>query len=251
MTFIYIAIYPVLAKPMLAGVGVDIAGVFQGYTGSKGPLKTVVGREERIILKIFECMNTEIDIKLAPFGRHMSMFNSSKDIDVVTTVYGQNKLVGFETHSHITFNNGVSYLAEKFGQSIQSLNDLKGKRVISFVGATKMFPELEIIIPAFKSYSEISNQEIHSKMLFNDRVDAVISDAVIFAHHTAELQRENQKLYRKPVKFQQVFKPTPFYLVFKSKMYRDKFNGCLSKLNSLQILDRLNIEYYNEVIINK
>jgi ABC-type amino acid transport substrate-binding protein len=196
-------------------------------------------------------MNTKIDIKLAPFGRHMTMFKSSKDIDVVTSVYGENNLPGFKTKSHITYYNGVSYLAEKFGQKIQSLEDLKGKRVISFVGARKMFPELEKMIPNLKSYSENSNQEIHSKMLFNDRVDAVISDAVIFAHHTAELQRENQKLYRKPVKFQQIFTPTPFYLVFRSSEYRNKFNVCLEKLGSLHILDRLNIEYYNEMIINK
>ena len=237
--------------PVVNILGVDIAGVFRSSLNTSGVFKEIVGREERVINSIFSCMGYKYKLTIVPFGRHLSLFNSMKGIDAVATVYGNVKLKGFSTKSHVTYYNGVTYINSRFEKDISSIVDMKGKRVIAFVGARKMFPRLNDYIPHFKSYIETANQRSHSKMLFNNRVDFVISDAVIFAHNTADLQQSGKKIYRKMVKFKQIFKPQPFFMYFKSKILRKKFNKCLSFLESTRELEKLNIEYYNEMIINK
>ncbi len=236
----------------LKTIGADIAGVFKSEALGKGnSLRRVTGREERIIQAVYRCMGYNLKVSLLPFGRHTKFYEKTNDYDAVSTVYENLRLKGFVSDSHITYSNGISYLTQKYGNSINEVKDLVGKRVISFIGAKDMFPELKKIIPKLKSYSENSDQAIHSKMLYFDRVDVVISDAVIFAHHTAQLQQDNLEKYHKQITFKQIFEPSIFKMYFKKEQHRDMFNQCLKEIVDSKKINRLNIEYYNELIINK
>ena len=233
-------------------IAADIAGVFKKKSNKElSTLTKIQGREERIINETFNCMQKKPNFTLMPFGRHTYHFENTQTFDAVTTVYDSVNLKGYPSRSHIKYFNGVSYLTENVSKPINSIKDLAGKRVISFVGARKMFKELESVIPKMRSYTENSNQAIHSKMLFSKRVDVVISDAIIFAHHTSQLQQIDKTKYNKQVSFKQIFEPSTFKMYFKSEKIRDSFNSCLEKLYKNDIIQRLNIEYYNEMIINK
>ena len=82
-----------------------------------------------------------------------------------------------------------------------------------------MIPEINQYKNLFKSYQELADQETHSKMLFFERVDAVISDGYIYASYNQKLQKENKgnAAFFKPVKFHHILKPSPFTLHFKKE----------------------------------
>ena len=60
----------------------------------------------------------------------------------MTTVPPNIKLDGYPSRSHISYINGVSTLKNK-NYSIHSLEDLYGLRVVSFVGAMELLPEIK------------------------------------------------------------------------------------------------------------
>ena len=214
----------------LKGMGVSLPSSFREDGRGK----------EQIFLDhlIKDCMKYKYTIKQYPFGRHMIAF-SEESFDFVTTVPESSKLKYFQSKSYIHYQNGVSTLK---GQKINSLQDLVGKRVITFSGATELIPGLKELVKDFASYSEKAKQEIHSKMLLLGRVDAVISDAVIFFAHTKELKKE--KFQMKDLEFHHLFDKTNFTLYFKDKSLRDKFNSCVVKMHKTGKDEKLAFEFY-------
>lgn len=209
-----------------------------------------LGREARILRQVFKCMGKEIKFTAAPFGRHLIWFEKSKQFDAVATVHPLANIKAHKSLSHIYYRNGVTSLVTT--KPIQRLEDLHGLRVISFVGATKFLKELGSHIQKFKSYQEIADQEIHSKMLYNERVDAVISDGIIFASHTKDLRRKFPKNenYKKQVSFNQLFEDLNFFLYFKEKSIRDSFNKCLSSDIIKKKIQNIENNYIFEQLIN-
>ncbi|MFX3675763.1 MAG: hypothetical protein ACN6I6_01880 [bacterium] len=206
---------------VLRVLGVDIAGVFD---------EKPRGRERLVLETIAKCMGKGVDIELAPYGRHLSYFGSTDKFDLVATVPPGGKVSGFQSASHIDYQNVVTTLKE-FPGVISSVSDLKGLDVVSFKGARSLLEGLEAAIPSFKSYQELAQQDLHTRMLMFKRVDAVISDRYIFFSHTKRLQAlepDRKELFRE-TKTHEVFKPSKFTVSLKSKKLRDSFNRCLEK----------------------
>tara|TARA_R110000868_G_scaffold118569_4_gene314427 strand:- start:7630 stop:8358 length:729 start_codon:yes stop_codon:yes gene_type:complete len=202
-------------------LGVDIAGVFDGKPK---------GRERLVLEHIAKCMGRKIEVELAPYGRHLSYFGNTEKFDLVATVPPGAKVSGHQSLSHIDYQNVVTTLKE-FSKRINKVSDLKGLDVVSFKGARSMLEGMEAAIPTFKSYKEIAQQDLHTKMLMFRRVDAVISDKYIFYTHTKRLQKlepERKELFR-PTKTFEIFKPSKFTVSLKTKKLRDEFNRCLEK----------------------
>ncbi|MBH48753.1 MAG: hypothetical protein CME71_11345 [Halobacteriovorax sp.] len=204
---------------VLRVLGVDIAGVFD---------ETPKGRERLVLETIAECMGRKIELELAPYGRHLSYFGISDKFDLVATVPPGGKVSGFQSKSHIDYQNVVTTLKD-FTGVISSVSDLKGLDVVSFKGARSMLAGLEDAIPTFKTYQEIAQQDLHTRMLMFKRVDAVISDKYIFFSHTKRLQRlepDRKQLFRE-TKTHEVFEPSKFTVSLKNQKLRDSFNRCL------------------------
>ena len=89
-------------------------------------------------------------------------------------------------------------------------------------------------------------------MLVKSRVDAVISDGIIFASHTKKLQRENatDPDYFKPIKFSPIFDPINFHMIFRKKSLQQSFNSCLRKLTNNGRLEKINTSFLLEQIMN-
>ncbi len=207
-------------------------------------------REYKIINLIFKCMGSDFKIENVPYGRHLLLYNESKDYDVITTVPPNEKLKGYKSNSHIKYINGVSVLKDS-KLNIRTLKDLKNLNVISFVGASELIPEIKENMKLFKSYNEINDQESHSKLLFLGRADAVISDGLIFQSYNMKLRQKepSKKEFQKKTKFFHILQPSKFSLYFKDKILVDKFNSCLKKEYIQKKIDRINYQYLMDMIM--
>lgn len=214
-------------------LGVDIAGVFD---------EKPIGRERLIVQELAKCMGRELKVTLAPYGRHISFFAKAETFDAVATVPPEQDVFGYRSISHIDYENGVSTLAS-FKSKIASIKDLKGLRVVSFKGAEDLLPGMKEAVPSFASYAEIANQELHSKMLLLERIDAVVSDRYIFYMHTKKLRDEapTKKEFAQKTKFHSVFSPSHFLMSFRKKSDRDAFNSCVN--SKKEEIKRINLKY--------
>jgi len=249
-----IAQYYVCAQEIKV-IAPDIAGTFNNFS-KKNDYNTTrslrdLGREGRVVEEIISCMKLKLTFTIAPYGRHAKWFEENEKFDAAATISPDIKSKYFSSTPHIKYSNGVSTLYS-LNRRIESLSDLKGLRVISFIGASTMLPKLKEAIPTFKSYVEKSSQELHTKMLVKSRVDAVISDGIIFASHTKKLQLENatDPDYFMPIKFSPIFDPINFHMIFRKKSLQQSFNSCLRKLTNNGRLEKINTSFLLEQIMN-
>ncbi len=236
--FIFLGVlFNVSAKKSLRGMGVILPSAFKD--NGKG--------REQIVLDylIKDCLKTDYTIENYPYGRHINDFPTSS-FDFVTTIPDSENLVNYKSMPYIKYMNGVS---TKSSLKISSLKDLKGKRVISFSGAKELIPELRDSHKTFATYIEKSKQDLHTKMLLADRVDAVISDAIVFHSHTYKLLKNKEVSYS-PLSFHHILKETEFVLYFKKKELRDRFNVCVKEMISSGKSERFKYEFYVNELFN-
>lgn len=198
----------------------DLAGVYDEAPHT--------GRERLIFELAAKCMKRELVVELAPYGRHLSYFKRTDKFDAVGTVPAKSEVSGFESISHIEYQNVVTTL-DKPNWEIKSVADLKGLDVVSFKGARTLLPGLNQAVASFKSYQEIAQQELHSRMLLLKRADAVISDKYIFYSHTKKLieLEPNRKEFLQKTKSHNIFPASKFSASFKNSELRDEFNKCI------------------------
>ncbi len=216
----------------LKGLGVVLPGSFRDDGRGK----------EQLVLNylIKECMKKDYKTVSVPFGRHLISFGAEDEHDFVTTVPLGANLPYFRSKIYIQYNNGV---ITKSDLKIQRVQDLIGKRVISFKGAKDVIPEITELHKEFASYAEIPKQELHTKMLLANRVDAVIADSIVFHAHTEQLVRD-QEVKMKPLSFHHVLKHTDYTVVFKNKVLRDEFDVCVDKMKATRRAERIKYEFY-------
>lgn len=209
------------------------------------------GREADIIKEVLACFKYKPKYDIQPYARHFVSFKNVGKYDAVATVPATMKLAGFDSVSHVVYQNGISSLTRK--AKFRSLQELKKKRVVSFKGARGILPGLEENIPFMQSYEEMSRQDIHSQMLFTEKVDAVISDGLIFSAHNELLRKKNFKnpAYFQSASFHASFPPNPFKMVFRDEVLRDKFNSCynqLAKDGTLKGIHNKYLEKYKDTL---
>lgn len=203
------------------------------------------GREAELVKSILSCANIDVNFDVQPYSRHFVSYEKISTYDAVMTVPQNKKLIGYPTQSHILYQNGISYIPSLQKHKLESLTDLKGRRVISFVGARNLIPKLNDSVGTMESYEELSRQDLHSKLLFDNKVDAVISDGLIFSAHN-DIIRETypkNKKYKLTPKFTASFPANPFVVYFKDKKIRDSFDKCLLKLRKKGITKKIETKY--------
>ncbi len=229
-----------MATEKLKGVSVNLAGVID-QDGN--------GREMQIMKSVFKCMGKEFSLTQVPYGRHLLEFNNSKSYDFVTTVPPSTKLKGFSSVSHIGYYNGV-ITSKSLSRNISSLDDLKGLNVIAFQGAQDILPGLALAKKNMKSYKETTKQEIQSRLLLAGRMDAVISDSVIFLRYMKKIKPSAKKVIEKDMKFKfsSIFPTSHFHVQFLKESVQADFNKCFKKLEKSGDIDRINHEYLVNII---
>ncbi len=225
---------------LLNGLTVNLAGVV-------GPDQK--GREQVIIESVFECMGVKATFNEVPYGRHLMEFQDKKHYDFVTTIPYNEKLSGFKTLSHIAYYNGVITRAS-LKKEIKSLKDLAGLSVIAFQDALKLLPGLNKVVNKFKVYKETTKQELQGKLIIAGRMDAAISDSMIFYHYTRKLRSDKDEGFKDRVKFKfhNIFKPSRFHLYFSDQKLQKSFDTCFSKLRVKGGIQKINHLYMLDAV---
>lgn len=134
--------------------------------------------------------------------------------------------------------------------TIESLDDLKDKRVLGFNNATKYLgPGFAAMAKANPRYTELADQALQVRMLYSGRVDVVVSDKRIFLWWRSLLRRSDiahtLELDRPPV-FHPIFPPASRRLHFGKSETRDAFNRGFGLFRAGAGLEALSRRYLGE-----
>lgn len=202
------------------------------------------GREAEIITAALERCGHTATFRLMPFTRHWDSYSKGQG-DAVTTVPVGMPIDGFASDTYIQYQNGVSFLSEATA-GYADLSALSGRSVIAFKGASEIIPGLKDAVASFKSYKEVADQEVQSKMIFGGRVDAVIGDGMIFAAYNANLRENAGALQFNPnqdVTFSAIFAPSEYVLSFRDQELTADFNRCFAEIRDDGTLAKLNTQW--------
>ncbi len=149
----------------------------------------------------------------------------------------------FVSDEYITYHNfAVSLTARNL--KINSIADLKNKRIIAFQQATYAFgKEFQLMAENNSGYSEIADQNHQIGMFFLERTDVIVLDHRIFNYIQSRLKNipTGQR-----VTFHKLFEPSIFRIAFREKKIRDSFNQGLRKLRSSGRYDEIILGYMED-----
>ncbi|WP_368184831.1 substrate-binding periplasmic protein [Aestuariibius sp. HNIBRBA575] len=205
------------------------------------------GREAEIIRTTLEHCGHDVTFTIQPFTRHWSSFDAGQG-DAVTTVPVGMPTAGTESDSYIAYQNGVSFLADR-AAPIEDLNGLHGMNVVTFRGAESILPGLADHIAEFGDYREITDQIVHSRLLFSGRIDAVIGDGMIFAEynrHLAESADDHGFNPSQATVFNATFAPSNYAMAFRNPAHTADFNRCFAELTADGTIQAINVKWVEQ-----
>lgn len=166
-----------------------------------------------------------------PFARVPVAFKA-RMVDATMTDLGENMTAegGWYGDSAVVYDNIFITLRERH-LHIRKPEDLRGLRVISFVGALKRYPEWLGPVKKAGLYFEQNDQALQVLTLDRGRYDVVLSDRNIFRYFTLQLKRQ-QDTPVKPTEEHSFAKVNPrdYRPVFRDGRVRDDFNDGLKRL---------------------
>lgn len=179
------------------------------------------GREAQIIERALTAGYGEpvdVHLRVVPFGRHWVLYEQETRFDAVATVPMAMSLNGYPSQGYVQYQNGIIYELNKF-DSQQMRTDpwqaLADRRVVSFVAATSVIPELGDAREAFAFYTENDDQFVHSVMLLLGFVDAIVADFSIASYYTQRAARRYEQAHEERFGFVTPLCPTDFRAVFR------------------------------------
>lgn len=210
------------------------------------------GREAEVIKHVMERCGHKGIFDFAPFARHWKVYKSGKG-DAVVTVPTDMSLPGTQTKSYVQYHNGASLLASN-ASGVTSLDSLAGRSVITFMGGRTILPNVDEAVSSFSSFKEISDQQRHSMMIFAGRVDALLSDGMIFAAYNDRLRASGKSRGfdpRQPVTFRAIFDPTEYSMNFRNPTHAADFDRCFAEADAAGEITRINtawVERYRNTL---
>jgi hypothetical protein len=201
------------------------------------------GREAAIVRETLQQCGHEVTFETRFFGAHWKRYRQSDRMDAVTTVPPGMNLPGHTTDTYVRYQNGVSVLA-KSGHDISELSDLRGLDIVTFENGLSILGIADKR-DMFGSVREVADQEVHSRLLFGGRVDAVLSDGLIFAAHNRSLHEQGVEAYdvTQDVRFRAVVPPSKYVMAFRDKALRDDFDRCFDELKASGRVAEINETY--------
>ena len=207
------------------------------------------GREAELIRSVAEACGWTVSFEVEPFTRHWRSFQDGAG-DAVGTVPVGMDLGGTATDAYVEYRNGVTVL-DQSGLAPSSLDDLSGLSVVTFAGAEGILPGLPEAKSTFSDYREVADQLTHSRMLFGERVDAVLGEGMIVAEYNHRLASDADSVVdaTQPATFTPIFEATPYTMVFRDAELAAAFDTCLEQASDQ--VDTINADYvarYRDVI---
>ncbi|WP_421701231.1 substrate-binding periplasmic protein [Aliiroseovarius sp.] len=209
------------------------------------------GREAEIIRTTLERCGHSVTWELQPFTRHWASFDAGRG-DAVTTVPMGMPTAGTASVAYVNYQNGVSFLGAQ--TPVTSLGDLAGRSVVTFQGASDILPDLGAATDSFSSYREVTDQMVHSQLLFSGRIDAVVGDGMIFAEYNRQLAANGDNLGFDPnqhVRFNATFAPSSYTMAFRNPAHAADFDRCFAEATTDGTIQAINTKWadrYRDVL---
>lgn len=209
------------AKTLTLGVGLSLPPyVIQSENA---------GIELDIIREALKVKGHTLKLSYLPFARIATAFSKGR-IDCASTINEASGVKANYSDSHIYYQNVATTLKNK-NLTINSLNDLKNKSIVSFQNATSYLgAAFATAVKNNPQYKEIADQKIQNKLLFKGRVQVVIGDINIFKYFTEKVSDVVDTT--QPIEYHQLFPKTHFKVAFKDTSLMEEFNEGLAQIKA-------------------
>lgn len=205
------------------------------------------GREAEIVTSVMAHCGHEVEFVVQPFTRHWASFEAGTGDAVMTVPVGM-PMAGTQGAPYISYQNGVSFLAES-GSDYSALGDLAGLSIAAFEGASGILPGLSDAQGSFGSYREMADQETQSKLLFGGRVDGILGDGMLFAAYAASLREAGASAgvdASQELEFRAIFEPSNYAMNFRDAAMSADFDRCFSELDADGTIAAINVKWINK-----
>lgn len=139
----------------------------------------------------------------------------------------------FYADSQTVFYQDMAITLKKNNLAINHVNDLKGKTVVAFQGASKFLgPEFGAAVAGNPSYSETANELKKVQQLYANGMQVFVGDMNIFKYFRAKAGGVDTQ---QEIVFHKIFANADIkynHAVFKDKQIRDDFDVGLKQLKS-------------------
>ncbi len=198
-----------------------------------------LGIQLDLIKAIFAEENQAVRFLHVPLARSFTSVDKWHSDGTITLPSDYRHESVFISEFYISYRNVIVTLKED-DLSINTLADLKGKKIIAFQTAKKFLgAEFVNAIKAAEDYREVADQMRQIKMLFAKRTQALVLDISIFKYF---LHNHSDSRYARPYKVHWLFAPRTYSAGFKSKLHCEQFNRGLKEIKAngkyQQILDK-------------
>lgn len=219
LLFLLIISNHVMANNDTLKVAVNIGPPWAYYDENKG----IIGIDVDIIKRVFNNLGYNTEFHLMGYSRLIKEFKEGKfDVASPAAFTAEN---GFLTDSYLPFKDVAVSLASKH-LKIDSLEDLKGKRIIAYQFANSVLGDVFANTVKNESYLEIAEREVQVKLLVNERADVVIGERRLLTYIMNKLYPD-QTLVIHPI-----FVAQPYGAITNSPALTNAFNAELSKLKA-------------------
>ena len=182
--------------------------------------------------------------------RYMQVANIPHDlnagiIDGGIHLKAHNTVDGFFSDHVIEYRNYAISLAGS-DEKLSVPSDLKGKSVVAFQNAhANLGKEYAQAVQGNPNYIELADQALQVEMLAIGETEYIIADVRIFLHFKHAYETASEAKFP-PVKFHELFPPTPYRAAFRKRIVRDAFDLGLAELRNTGEYDRIIKHYTNE-----
>lgn len=151
------------------------------------------------------------------------------DSDAHAQVESQ-RMNGYYSDEILNFQTSLISLKHN-GFEIETVNDLKNKRIIAFQNASILFGDsFRNMAQSNSRYQEIVDQERQVVQLYNDQTDLILIDKYIFLYFRRITTMTNTSMSVVYHQIPGLTEKSPAFVVFRNKGLRDDFNIGLQQL---------------------
>ena len=145
------------------------------------------GIEYQIVSRIFKQAGINVEYELHGYSRLLKQF-SDKKLDCASPVAVDVQGAHY-TEPYLPFED-VAISLQRAQLSINSINDLRGKRIVAYQQAQNVLGEHFREAVAASNYIELAERELQLELLFSNRVDVVVGERRISQYLAAKLAPE-------------------------------------------------------------
>jgi ABC-type amino acid transport substrate-binding protein len=183
------------------------------------------GIDVDITREVLQELGYKVNIEFAPLKRSMRQVIEKK-ADLFLPSFFQNDSKEFFLSIPFIRYRPTAFSLKNHNFIFKKIEDLTGKQLITFQGATGYFGDEFVKISKLKSYRELHDMSKLPEMLIKKRCEVVVLDYYIFHYFLKEYLKlnPNESFAVQELEEFRIFPEVNAHVVFHDKRLRNKFN---------------------------